>query len=46
MSSGELNKANLSPGTYHLIFSNKATADLSAAQAVVTKVDLNWTYAQ
>ena len=46
MSSGELNKANLSPGTYHLIFSNKASADLSAAQEVVTKIDLNWTYAQ
>jgi len=46
MSSGELNKANLPAGTYHLIFSNKATADLSAAQEVVTKIDLNWTYSQ
>ena len=46
MSSGELNKANLPAGTYHLIFSNKASANLSAAQEVVTKIDLNWTYAQ
>jgi hypothetical protein len=46
MSSGELNKANLSPGIYHLIFSNKASADLAPAQAVVAKIDLNWTYAQ
>jgi hypothetical protein len=46
MSAGALNEANLIPGIYHLIFSNKASADLSAAQAVVTKIDLNWTYAQ
>jgi hypothetical protein len=46
MSAGELNESNMAPGIYHLIFSNKASADLSAAQAVVTKIDLNWTYAQ
>ena len=46
MSAGALNEANLIPGIYHLIFSNKASADLSAAQAVITKIDLNWTYAQ
>ena len=46
MSAGALDEENLPPGTYHLIFSNKATADLSAAQEVVTKIDLNWTYAQ
>jgi hypothetical protein len=41
MSAGELNKTNLPPGTYHLIFSNKAT---DSAQEVVTKIDLTWTY--
>ena len=46
MSAGGLSKTNLPPGTYHLIFSNKATADLSASQNVVTKINLNWTYAQ
>ena len=46
MSAGALNESNMAPGTYHLIFSNKASADLSAAQAVITKIDLNWTYAQ
>jgi len=48
MSAGELNKANLAPGTYHLIFSNKATAspDSPGTQEVKTKIDLNWTYAQ
>jgi hypothetical protein len=43
MSSGKLNKTNLSPGTYNHIFSNKATADLSTAQEVITKVDLTFT---
>ena len=46
MSSGQLNEAITTPGIYHLIFSNKASADLSAAQAVATTIDLNWTYAQ
>ena len=48
MSAGGLNKTNLPPGTYHLIFSNKATAstDSPGTQEVKTKVDLNWTYAQ
>jgi hypothetical protein len=46
MSAGALDEENLPPGTYHLIFSNKATADLSASQNVVTKINLNWTYAQ
>jgi hypothetical protein len=48
MSAGELNKANLLPGTYHLIFSNKATSspDSPGTQEVVTKINLNWTYAQ
>ncbi len=41
MSAGELNKTNLPPGTYHLIFSNKST---DSAQEVVTKIDLTWTY--
>ena len=46
MSSGQLNEAITTPGIYHLIFSNKASADLSAAQAVATTIELNWTYAQ
>jgi len=48
MSAGGLNKANLPPGTYHLIFSNKATSspDSPGTQEVETKIDLNWTYAQ
>jgi hypothetical protein len=43
MSAGGLNKTNLPPGTYHLIFSNKSS---DSAQEVITKVNLNWTYAQ
>lgn len=43
MSAGALSQTNLPPGTYHLIFSNKST---DAAQEVVTKIVLNWTYSQ
>ena len=44
MSSGQINQTNMLRGTYHLIFSNKASADLSAVQEVVTSISLNWTY--
>lgn len=43
MSSGSVSETNLTPGTYHLVFSNKSS---DAAQDVIAKIDLYWTYSQ
>ncbi len=44
MSSGTIDQDIVTPGKYHLVFTNYAKATLSPAQQVTTKVDLNWVY--